>query len=330
VTLTGKARWTVLVTDYVFASLAAEGRILESVGAEMVALQAHTEEELLEPVRDADALLVCFAPVTGRVIAQAERCQVIARYGIGVDNVDVAAATARGIVVTNVPDYCVQEVSDHALALLLACARRVVWLDRAVREGRWETRDAVPIRRLSRQVLGLVGFGKIPRELARKAQALGLQVIAFDPYVNPAMMRELGVEPVALQSLAERSDYVSVHAPLTPQTEGLIDETALRQMKPTAYLINTARGRIVDEDALVQALEQGWIAGAALDVLCTEPPQRDHPLQRLDNVILTPHVAFYSEESLQDLQRKAAEEVVRVLTGQPPCYAVNKVAGLSA
>lgn len=324
------SRFKVVVTDSVFPHLETERRLLAEVGAELVALQAHRDDELVEAVRDADALLVCFAPVTQRVVEAAQRCKVIARYGIGVDNVDVRTATARGIVVTNVPDYCVEEVSDHTLALLLACARRVVWLDRTVRAGRWDARDAVPVRRLSGQTLGLVGFGKIPRLVARKAQTFGLRVLAFDPYVDPSAMRELGVEPAGLRALLERSDYVSLHAPLTPQTEGLVDEAALRWMKPTAFLINTARGRIVDDRALVRALERGWIAGAALDVLPTEPPAPDHPLRRLPNVILTPHVAFYSEESLQELQRKAAEEVVRVLTGQPPRYPVNRVAGVPA
>lgn len=323
-------RFKVVVTDSVFPHLEVERRILGQAGAELVALQAHRDEELLEPVADADGLLVCFAPVTRRVVEAARRCRIIARYGIGVDNVDLATATARGIVVTNVPDYCVEEVSDHTLALLLACARRVVWLDRGVRAGRWDARDAVPVRRLSGQTLGLVGFGKIPRLVARKAQAFGLRVLGFDPYLDPSVLRELGVEPVGLRALLERSDYVSLHVPLTPQTERLVDESALRWMKPTAYLINTARGRIVDEGALVRALERRWIAGAALDVLPTEPPPQDDPLRSAPNVILTPHVAFYSEESLQELQRKAAEEVARVLTGQTPRYPVNRVAGVPA
>lgn len=175
-----------------------------------------------------------------------------------------------------------------------------------------------------------MGFGKIPRLVARKAQAFGLRVLGFDPYLDPRVLREFGVEPVGLRALLERADYVSLHVPLTPQTERLIDESALRWMKPTAYLINTARGRIVDEGALVRALEGRWIAGAALDVLPTEPPPQDDPLRGAPNVILTPHVAFYSEESLQELQRKAAEEVARVLTGQTPRHPVNRVAGVPA
>ncbi|MDR7469030.1 MAG: C-terminal binding protein [Armatimonadota bacterium] len=318
-------RWMVLVTDYVFPSLEVERAVLRAVGAELVAMQAGSEAELAEAVGNADGLLVCYAPVTRRVIERAQRCRVIARYGIGVDNVDVDAATERGIVVTNVPDYCIEEVSDHALALLLACARKVAFLDRGVRAGRWEARDAVPIRRLRGQVLGLVGFGKIPRLLAAKARALGLTVLAYDPYLDAATCEAYGARQVELGELLARADFVSVHAPLTPQTRGLIGEAELRRMKPTAYLINTARGPIVHEAALLQALQEGWIAGAALDVLESEPPPAGHPLLQAPQVVLTPHVAFYSEESLQELQRKAAEEVARVLTGQPPRYPVNVV-----
>jgi D-3-phosphoglycerate dehydrogenase len=317
------ARFKVVVTDYVFPSLHIEQEVLGAIGADLVALQVTSEEEIVEVAEDADALLVCYAAVTRRVVEGLRRCRIIARYGIGVDNVAVDAAAERGIVVTNVPDYCIEEVSDHALALLLACARRVVYLDRKVRRGRWEAKDAVPIFRLRGQVLGLVGFGKIPRNLAGKAKALGLEVIAYDPYVDAADMQAKGVEKVELETLLRRADFVSIHTPLTAETRGLIGEVQLRMMKPTAYLINTARGPIVMESALVRALQERWIAGAALDVLEVEPPSRDHPLFALDNVVLTPHVGFYSEESLRELQRKAAEEVARVLTGQPPRYPVT-------
>ncbi|MDR5694536.1 MAG: C-terminal binding protein [Armatimonadota bacterium] len=317
------AGFKVVVTDYVFPSLDIEREILGAIGAELVPMQATSEEEILEAARDADGLLVCYAPVTRRVIEGLRKCRIIARYGIGVDNVAVDAAAERGIIVTNVPDYCIEEVSDHALALLLACARRISYLDRKVRSGRWEAKDAVPIFRLRGQVLGLVGFGKIPRNLAKKAKALGLEVIAYDPYIGAADMEAQGVEKVELETLLRRADFVSIHTPLTAETRGLIGEAQLRMMKPTAYLINTARGPIVKESALVRALQEGWIAGAALDVLETEPPPRDHSLFALDNVILTPHVGFYSEESLRELQRKAAEEVARVLTGQSPRYPVT-------
>jgi len=316
---------TVVITDHVFPSLEIEQELLGAIGATVVSLQARSEVDLLDAVTDADALLVCYAPVTDRVIRRMTRCRIIARYGIGVDNVDLGAATAKGIVVTNVPDYCVDEVSDHALALLLACARRIPALAGRVRSGRWDARDAAPMHRLRGQTLGLVGFGKIPRRLADKARALGLEVIAFDPYVAGDEMEARGVQKTSLPGLLARCDFVSVHAPLAPETQGMIAEAELRAMKRSAYLINTARGPLVLESALLRALEEEWIAGAALDVLQHEPPAADHPLQRFANVILTPHVAFYSEESVQELQRKAAEEVVRALSGRPPRSPVNSI-----
>lgn len=314
---------TVVITDHVFPSLAIEHELLGALGAKVISLQARSAEDLLDAVADADALLVCYAPVTGRVIDRMSRCRVIARYGIGVDNVDLESASAKGIVVTNVPDYCVDEVSDHALALLLACARRIPMLAGRVRAGRWDAKDAAPLHRLRDRILGLVGFGKIPRRLAEKAHALGMEVVAFDPYVDDGAMGAAGVRKVSLEALLADADFVSIHAPLVTETRGLIGEAQLRAMKHTAYLINTARGPLVVESALLRALQDGWIAGAALDVLPHEPPAPDHPLRRLENVILTPHVAFYSEEAVDELQRKATDEVVRALTGQPPRCPVN-------
>ncbi len=315
-------RFTVVVTDSPLPSLDIERSVLGAVGAELIPLQVTREEDLLEAVTEADGLLVGYAPVTQRVIDRALRCRVIAREGIGVDNVDLQAAAARGIVVTNVPDYCIEEVSDHALALVLACARRVVYLDRLVHTGQWDAKDALPIRRLQGQVLGLVGFGKIPRRVASKAAAVGLIPVTFDPFVDAAACATHGAQKVDLSTLLAKADFVSVHAPLTAQTRGLIGEAELRQMKPTAFLINTARGPVVSEAALVTALQSGWIGGAALDVVETEPLPPTHPLMILPQVLLTPHVAFYSQESMQELQRKAAEDVARVLTGHPPRYPV--------
>jgi D-3-phosphoglycerate dehydrogenase len=315
---------TVVITDHVFPSLAIEHELLGPLGARVVPLQAKSEADLLDAVTDAEGLLVCYAPVTGRVIDRLSRCRIIARYGIGVDNVDLEAASAKGIVVTNVPDYCVDEVSDHALALLLACGRRIVALAGGVRAGRWEARDAAPVHRLRGRVLGLIGFGKIPRRLTEKARALGLDVIAADPYVDNIDMEASGARKVSLQALLAEADFVSIHAPLVVETRHLVGEAQLRAMKRTAYLINTARGPLVEEAALLRALREGWIAGAALDVLPHEPPAPDHPLRRLENVVLTPHVAFYSVESVEELQRKATEEVVRALRGQPPRCPVNR------
>ncbi len=316
----------VVVTDHVFPSLDVERAVLRAVGAELIVLRATSDAELLDAAAEADALLVCYAPVTRRVIERLTRCRVIARYGIGVDNVDVPAATERGIVVTNVPDYCIDEVSDHALGMLLACARKLAWLDRRVRIGRWDARDAAPMHRLRGRVLGLVGFGKIPRCLAGKARALGLELVAFDPYVSADEMLAHGARKVTFDELLARSDYVSVHAPLVPETRGLIGEDALRAMKPTAYLINTSRGPIVSLGAVARALRERWIAGAALDVLDTEPPADADALRDLETLLLTPHVAFYSEESVEELQRKAAESVVQVLSGETPRYPVNAAA----
>jgi D-3-phosphoglycerate dehydrogenase len=256
------------------------------------------------------------------MIRQMSRCRIIARFGIGVDNVDVAAATGAGIVVTRVPDYCLDEVSDHTMALLLALVRKIPFANSLVNAGRWGMPAVAPIHRLRGTVLGLVGFGKIPQLLAPKAKAFGIKLVAYDPYVSESVMSIAGVEQVDFAKLLKVSDYVSIHTPLLPETHHLFNADIFAQMKPTAYLINTARGPIVDEAALAHALETRRIAGAALDVLSSEPPVIS-PLFGRDNVILTPHMSFYSVESLIELQTKAAEDVVRVLTGQMPHNPIN-------
>ena len=317
------ARYQVLVTDSVFPSLDPAVETLSRVGAEVTLAPAPTRDVLRELGRQADGLLVTYAQITREVIQGLHRCRIIARFGIGVDNIDVAAATERGIVVTNVPDYCIDEVSDHALALILALVRKICTANSHVQAGRWDLTPLVPIPRLRGKILGLIGFGKIPRALTPKAQAFGLHVLAFDPYVPADTMAQLGVEKVELTDLLARSDIISIHAPLTAQTRHLLNAEPLRCIKPGAILVNTARGPLIDEQALVDVLEEGRLAGVALDVLETEPPPTDHPLRGRDNVILTPHMAFYSEEALVELQTKAAEEVMRVLSGESPRYPVN-------
>lgn len=272
--------------------------------------------------RDADAVLVTYAKVTADMIGQMTRCRIIARFGIGVDNVDIPAATKAGIVVTRVPDYCIDEVSDHTMALLLALARKIPSANSRAHAGRWEMPAVVPIYRLRGSVLGLVGFGRIPQLVAPKAKAFGLKVISYDPLVCQETMNCAGVEKVDFSELVSVSDHISIHAPLVPETNHLFNASVFCRMKPTAYLINTARGPIVDEQALAQALDRGHLAGAALDVLSHEPPSAS-PLFGRDNVILTPHMSFYSVESLIDLQSKAAEEVVRVLSGEVPLNPLN-------
>jgi D-3-phosphoglycerate dehydrogenase len=314
----------VAITDSVFPSQEPEHRVLDPLGVELRAGQCRSEEEVIALAKDADAILNCYAKMTARVIGELKRCKVIARYGIGVDNVDIAAATRAGIVVTNVPDYCVDEVSDHGLALLLGLARRVVAADQAVKGGAWDVVAHKGIRRVRGQTLGLLGFGKIARALAGKAQAIGMQVVAVDPFVEAGAMARLQVRAVDLDTLLAESDAVSVHVPLSPETRGIIGERALARMKPTAFLINTSRGGLVDEQALAAALTAGRLGGAALDVMDKEPPPPDHPLRKAPNVILTPHLAFYSQEAVVELQTKVAEEAARAFRGEPPRSPVNR------
>jgi D-3-phosphoglycerate dehydrogenase len=256
------------------------------------------------------------------MIQQMPRCRIISRFGIGVDNVDLAAATNAGIVVTKVPDYCIDEVSDHALALLLALVRKIPASSARTHAGRWEMKAVVPIHRLRGSVLGLVGFGRIPQLVAPKAKAFGMKVLAFDPLLAADVFTRADVQQVEFQELLQTSDYVSIHVPLLPETRGLFNRDTLAKMKRGSYLVNTARGPIIDEASLAEALDAGTLAGAALDVMTQEPPPPS-PLFGRDNVIITPHTSFYSEESLVELQVKAAQEVVAVLGGHAPRNPVN-------
>jgi D-3-phosphoglycerate dehydrogenase len=312
----------VAVSDSVFPNLNPAREVLSRIGAELLLAEASTAQAIMQVARDADALLVTYAKVTAEMIGQMTRCRIIARFGIGVDNVDIAAATNASIVVTRVPDYCIDEVSDHTMALLLALARKIPFANSRAHAGRWEMPAVVPIHRLRGSVLGLVGFGRIPQLVAPKAKAFGLRVIGYDPFVSEDIMQRAGVEKVDFSELVKVSDHISIHTPLVPETNHLFNADVFRGMKPTAHLINTARGSVVDEEALAQALDQGHLAGAALDVLSQEPPSTS-PLFGRDNVILTPHMSFYSAESLIDLQSKAAEEVVRVLAGEAPRNPLN-------
>jgi D-3-phosphoglycerate dehydrogenase len=312
----------VAVADSVFPNLDVAREVLNAIGAELQLAPQSTPEAILKVAAPADALLVTYAKITGDMIGQMTRCRIISRFGIGVDNVDLDAATAAAIVVTKVPDYCIDEVSDHAMALLLALVRKIPSSNAQVHAGRWEMKAVVPIHRLRGRVLGLVGFGRIPQLVAPKAKAFGLRVIVYDPFVPADVLARERVEQVDFDELLTQSDYISIHTPLLPETKNLFSTGAFSKMKPGAYLINTARGPIVDEQALARALDAGQLAGAALDVMPQEPPAGS-PLLGRENVIITPHTSFYSEESLQELQKKAAEEVVAVLTGKRPRNPVN-------
>ncbi|PYU24420.1 MAG: hydroxyacid dehydrogenase [Acidobacteria bacterium] len=316
------AQLQVAVSDSVFPNLDPARAVLSKIGAQLSLAEEPKTEAILRVARDADALLATYAKITAEMIRQMTRCRIISRFGIGVDNVDIPAATERGILVTKVPDYCIDEVSDHTMALLLAAVRKIPFANSMVHAGKWEMPAVVPIHRLRGTVLGLVGFGRIPQLVAPKAQSFGMRVVSFDPYIPKDAFESARVESLEFGELLKISDYISIHSPLLPETQGLFNADAFRQMKPHAYLINTARGPIVDEAALAHALDAGQLAGAALDVMPKEPPM-DSPLFGRPNVIITPHTSFYSEESLVDLQTKAAEEVVRVLMGEAPKNPVN-------
>lgn len=316
----------IAVADSVFPNLDPTENVLRDLDATVTLAKEATPDAILDVAREADGLMVTFATLDRNIIQQLNRCRVIGRFGIGVDNIDMEAATEAGIQVCYVPDYCLDEVSDHALALLLSLARKIVYSDGLVRSGRWEGKAVAPLWRLRGRTIGLVGLGKIPQTLVPKAQAFGLDVIAHDPFISADVAAGLGVELVDFDAMLARSDYISVHAPLTAETNQLFNADAFRQMKSEALLINTARGPLVDEQALATALDDGQLAGAALDVLTVEPPPADSALLNRDNVIVTPHIAYYSEDALLDLQTKAAQDVASVLNGEAPKYPVNKLA----
>jgi D-3-phosphoglycerate dehydrogenase / 2-oxoglutarate reductase len=317
------ARTLIAITDSPFPSLDPAKQALARLDPEYRMAKSPSADDILAVARDADAILVTYAKLPADLLRQLKRCKAIGRFGLGVDNIDLPAAKALGIAVNYVPDYCLREVSDHAMALLLALARKVVLADRLVQSGRWEVPPLVPLRRLEGQTLGLLGFGNIPRALAPKAKAFGLKVLTHDPYVAADFLTAAGVENVGFDDLLARSDFLSVHAPLSPATRGLMNAAAFAKMKTGAFLINTARGPLVDEAALVAALDSGRLGGAALDVVTTEPLAKDSPLLGRTNVILTPHTAFYSAEALEELQTKCASDVARVLHGEKAVYPIS-------
>ena len=313
----------IAVTDSVFPSLDPAKAALARLNPTYRMAKSVNADDIVAVARDADAVLVTYAKLTREVLTQFTRCKAIGRFGLGVDNIDIAAAAELGITVTYVPDYCIQEVSDHAMALLLALARKVPQSNALVQAGRWDMPAVVPIHRLAGRVLGLVSFGNIPRALAPKAKAFGLRVVAHDPYVPQHALAAAGVESMSFDRLLEISDFVSIHAPLLPATRGLFNAEVFRKMKQGACLINTARGPLVDEDALLAALDSGRLAGAALDVVAVEPLPKQSRLIGRDNVVLTPHTGFYSVEALNELQTKCAADVARVLSGEKPVYPVK-------
>jgi D-3-phosphoglycerate dehydrogenase len=316
------AKAKVVLTDYVWDSVQMERDILGSL-ADIVPLQTKKPDEFLAEAKDCDALLNTYAgPITADAMAQMPKCKIIARYGIGVDTIDLNAATAAGIIVTNNPSYCIEEVAEHAMALLLASARKIAFYDRAVRSGVWAVPPGKPMFRIAGSTLGLVGFGNIARAVAVRAAAFGMKVLFYDPFVQDGQFAVPGTK-AELADLLKQSDFVSLHAPLMAQTRHLLNDDAFSSMKPSAIVVNCGRGPLVDTDALVRALDAKKIAGCALDTTDPEPLPDPHPLRGRENVIITPHAAWYSEQGMVGLQAGAPNEIRRVLSGEWPVNVVN-------
>jgi D-3-phosphoglycerate dehydrogenase len=299
---------------------------LAKVNAELVFAECETEDEIIEATRDADVVLTMFAPLTRRVMEASPKLQAIVRYGIGYDTVDVDAATDNGVLVVNFPDFCLQEVADQTLALLLACARRIAHYNNLTKEGKWPSYSdmAVAIAPIYGETLGLIGCGQIGRTVARKAKCFDLRVLGYDPFVDKPLAEEAGITLVDLPELLKESDYVSVHTFLNKSTWHLVGDKELRQMKPTAYFFNTSRGSVVDEPVLIKALQEKWIAGAGIDVFEQEPVDPGNPLLKMDNVVVSPHAAGVSTAAVSRLRRRVGEETARVLSGHWPQNWVNK------
>ncbi len=315
----------IVITDHRFKDVEQERRAVETAGGELVVGQAADEEQAAQLCQDADGLLTARAPITKRVIAALTRCRIIVRYGIGVETIDIPAATARGIMVANVPDYCVDEVSDQALTLLLMLSRQMNVSMGLAREEKWLIAKMPPLHRLRGQTCGLVGCGQIGSLLVAKLQALGMRVVIYDPYLSASRCREMGADPVSFEQLLAESDFISLHAPLNEQTRHLFGQTAFAKMKRTAFMVNTARGGLIDESALVAALDAGTIAGAGLDVLESETTVTavraalvNHP-----KIVVTAHTAWLSEEARATLQAKAAAQVVAGARGEKPYGVLN-------
>lgn len=319
----------VVITDYDFGDVSIETEILEKAGAEVIALQAKSEDDLFEVAKDCSAMINQYARVGYETISRMKKCQVIARYGIGVDIVDVEAATDRGILVTNVRDYCTEEVADHAISLWLTLARKIFDYNTAVRKGIWQWQSGKPIYRLRGQTMGIVSFGKIGQSIATRAKAFGVNIIVYDPYIDTKVAQSLNVRLVDKEALLAQSDVIMMQVPMSPDTHHFLSDTEFSKMKSGAIVVNTGRGPTVDNKALYKALLEGKISGAGLDDPEEEPAKRatwspkDNPLFTLPNVIVTPHSAYYSEESILTARKTAASEVASVITGKRPNFPVN-------
>ena len=325
------ASFKVVISDFDYGDNDIERGILEPIGASVIGLQAKSEDDLLIEAADCDAIINQYARVGAKTIAAMERCKVIARYGVGVDIVDVDAATAKGLLVTNVRDYCTEEVADHAIALWMALARKLVQYDRSTHEGIWSWRSAAPVQRLRGQTMGIVSFGKIGQAIAKRAVAFGIKLVVFDPFLSTEQIMALGAEKVDKDDLLRRSDVIMMQVPMTNKTRHFLGPREFGLVKPGVIVINTGRGPTIDNQALHDALLSGRVSAAGLDDPEEEPAKRaswnpsDNPIFSHPNVIITPHVAYYSQESIRLAREIAAMEVARVLTGHRPLNPVNNV-----
>ena len=317
------AKYKVAVTDYLFPNLDPEKQILEPLGAEILAKQCQNVEEVISISEDATAILnTYFKPIGQEVFQACSKLKVVVRYGIGVDTIDIPAATRHGIMVANVPDYCQEEVADHTTGLLLALARKIVLSNKRVKNGEWDLSYLKPLARLKGQTVGFLGFGRIARLVAKRLTSFGMNLIFYDPYIQENVVEN--ARKVTLEEALRQGEFLLIHTPETEETRHLLNRERFALMKRTACIINTARGGVIETSALIESLQSGRLAGAALDVIEGIPPiTPDHPLSQMDNVILTPHSAFYSEDSMINLQIKAAQEVARVISGERPLSLMN-------
>lgn len=318
------SKYLVCVSDTRHASYEIERNILAEIDAELKLCNCVTEDDIIRECADADAILLDMAPMTAKAVEGLKKCKAINRYGVGYDNVALDACTAKGIQVTNVPDYCAEDVSDHALALMMSCLRHIPLRDRLVRQGEWNIQRTS--FRLSGKVLGVLGFGRIARALVKKCSGFGFaKVLVYDPYVSAEACAQLGAQKAELEEVMSQCDLLSLHMPVTPETTRMINRETLALMKPTAILVNTGRGPLVDDEALAEALVNHKILCAGLDTHWVEPLPADSPYRKLDNIVLTDHTAYSTVEAVEELKVKSAKNVAAVLLGEKPGYPVNQL-----
>ena len=320
----GKQKFSVVLTDYEWPDLSIEHGIFSPHGINFTAARCKNEDDVLSVTENADAIISEYAPLSGKVIHALRRCKIISMNAAGFDNVNVEAATQKGILIVNCPDYCFEEVADHTMAMVLSCARGLFQYDRRIRSRIWDFKAAGPRQRIRNSVLGLIGFGRIAQAVAERARSFGMRIVACDPFINDDYMVTRGVQPATINAVISRADYLSIHVPLTNETRKLIGSEQLSLMKRSAFLVNVSRGAVVDETALHDALKSGVIRGAALDVLDKEPPDFESPLLSLENVLITPHAAFYSDDAMREVRSRAAQEVIKVFKGELPINIVNR------